>query len=182
LSGTLVVDGLAVDTELRWHLLHNLVARGAAGEAEIEAELARDPTAAGERHAAAARAARPSAQAKAEAWAAAVERTDLPTAVQAAIIGGFQQPDQRELLEPYVERYFAVIKDVWASRTLEVAHNIAVGLYPSCVIDQSTLDRTDAFVQSERPAPALRRLLLEGRDGVARALRARAYDTAADTR
>src|SRR5512142_2316372 len=56
LSGAVTVDGLAVDTELRWHLLHNLVARGAAGAAEIEAELARDRTAAGERHAAAARA------------------------------------------------------------------------------------------------------------------------------
>ncbi|MGE5762517.1 MAG: aminopeptidase N [Mycobacterium leprae] len=176
LSGTVTVEGLAVDTELRWHLLHNLVARGAAGDAEIEVELARDRTAAGERHAAAARAARPTAQAKAEAWAAAVERDDLPTAVQAAIISGFQQPDQQELLRPYVERYFAVVAEVWASRTIEVAQNIVVGLFPSYLVEQSVVDRTDAFLERERPVPALRRLILEGRAGVPRALRARARD------
>ena len=43
--------GLAVDTELRWQLLHRLVAAGAAGEAEIDAELASDRTDAGERYA-----------------------------------------------------------------------------------------------------------------------------------
>ena len=37
------MEGLAVDTELRWQLLHRLVSRGAAGPAEIDAELAGTP-------------------------------------------------------------------------------------------------------------------------------------------
>ncbi|MEP6697637.1 MAG: aminopeptidase N, partial [Pseudonocardiales bacterium] len=44
LAGTTTVDRLAVDTELRWHLLQCLVATGAAGDDDIEAELQRDPT------------------------------------------------------------------------------------------------------------------------------------------
>ena len=32
LDGTVTIEGLTVDTELRWRILHRLVSRGAAGE------------------------------------------------------------------------------------------------------------------------------------------------------
>ncbi len=179
LSGDTVVDGLTVDTELRWSLLTRLAALGAAGDDDIEAELARDNTAAGARHAAAARAAQPSAEAKDSAWRSVIESADLPNAVQAAIIGGFQQPGQRDLLEAYVERYFAAVGPVWAERTLDMAHNIVVGLYPSLAINDETVRRTDDYLANEQPPAALRRLLLEGRAGVTRALGAQERDRAA---
>jgi aminopeptidase N len=144
LSGAQSLPGLVVDTDLRWTLLHRLVAMGRAGDAQIDAELARDDTAAGRRQAAAARAARPTPQAKAEAWASVVDRDDLPNATQAAVIGGFMQADQAELLTPYVDRYFAAIKQVWASRTNEIAQNIVVGLYPTVLASPALLERTDA--------------------------------------
>ncbi|MDQ6650330.1 MAG: ERAP1-like C-terminal domain-containing protein, partial [Actinomycetota bacterium] len=141
--------------------------------------LRTDPTAAGQRQAAAARAARPTAQAKAEAWAEIVESDQLPNAVQAAMIGGFQQSDQLELMASYVEPYFAAIGDVWERRTAEMAQSVVVGLYPALLVSPETLERTDDYLQTAGPPAALRRLLLEGRDGVARALRARARDAAA---
>ncbi|MGH3421636.1 MAG: ERAP1-like C-terminal domain-containing protein, partial [Streptosporangiaceae bacterium] len=49
LDGSEVLDGLPVDTDLRWSLLWRLVSRGASGTDEIDAELARDVTDAGER-------------------------------------------------------------------------------------------------------------------------------------
>jgi aminopeptidase N len=49
LDGSAVLDGLCVDTELRWTLLGRLVSRGMAAEAEIADELARDGTDVGER-------------------------------------------------------------------------------------------------------------------------------------
>src|SRR6202012_6136556 len=49
LDGTTTLDGLTIDTELRWTLLHRLVSRGRAGAAEIDAGLGRDATDAGER-------------------------------------------------------------------------------------------------------------------------------------
>ena len=52
LDGSAQLDGLVVDTELRWRLLQRLVSQGVAGPAEIEAELARDATDAGQRRAA----------------------------------------------------------------------------------------------------------------------------------
>jgi aminopeptidase N len=178
LSGSATLEGLVVDTDLRWTLLHRLVVIGDAGPEEISAELERDRTAAGERNAAAARAAQPTAAAKASAWASAVESTDLPNAMRSAVIGGFNQMEQASLLAPYVSEYFSAIPEVWATRTAEMAQSVVVGLYPLVQVSQSVIDATDAFLATERP-PALRRLLLEGRDGVVRALAARERDAAA---
>ncbi len=179
LDGTQELDGLAVDTELRWSLLQRLAATGRADEKAIAAELERDRTSAGERHAATARAARPTAGAKAEAWASVVESDKLPNALQEAVIGGFVQTDQRELLAPYTARYFDAVKDVWNSRSHEMAQQIAVGLYPALQVSQETLDATDAWLASAEPSAALRRLVTESRAGVERALKARAADAAA---
>ncbi|MCU1593091.1 MAG: aminopeptidase [Frankiales bacterium] len=179
LDGRFSVRGLAIDTELRWHLLHRLVVLGAAGDDAIEAEMAADPTAAGQRHAASCRAARPTPEAKSAAWAAVVDQDELPNAVQAAVIGGFQSADQVALLEPFVEPYFAAIAHVWETRTAEMAQSIVVGLYPTLLVSPAVVERTDAYLSAEDVPGALRRLLLEGRDGVVRALRARARDAAA---
>src|SRR5690606_37484195 len=42
LDGSIALEGLEVDTDLRWELLEGLVLIGEAGEAEITAELERD--------------------------------------------------------------------------------------------------------------------------------------------
>lgn len=175
-SGKQAIEGLAVDTELRWAFVHRLAATGRLDEAGITAELGRDKTAAGERHAASARAARPTPEAKAEAWASVVESDKLPNAIQESVIGGFVQTDQRELLAPYAEKFFAAVKGAWDSRSHEMAQQIAVGLYPSLQVSQATLDTTDAWLASAAPSPALRRLITESRAGVERALRAQAAD------
>ncbi|MFE4697586.1 aminopeptidase N [Streptomyces sp. NPDC056738] len=181
LEGRETVEGLAVDTELRWAFVQRLAAVGRFDEAEIAAEYERDKTAAGERHAATARAARPTAEAKAEAWASVVESDKLPNAVQEAVIGGFVQSDQRELLAPYTDKYFAVVKEIWDARSHEIAQQIATGLYPGIHIAEETLARTDAWLASAEPNAALRRLVSESRSGVERALKAQAADARAAT-
>ncbi|WP_416980813.1 aminopeptidase N [Streptomyces sp. T028] len=176
LEGSQTIEGLVVDTELRWAFVQRLAAVGRFDEAEISGEYERDKTAAGERHAATARAARPTPEAKAEAWASVVESDKLPNAVQEAVIGGFVQTDQRELLAPYTEKYFEAVKGIWDTRSHEIAQQIAVGLYPAIQVSQETLDRTDAWLSSAEPNAALRRLVSEARAGVERALKAQAAD------
>ena len=176
LDGEDTLHGLSVDTDLRWQLLKRLVATGVRGDDAVDAELARDDTATGRRHATEARAARPTAAAKAQAWADAVERDDLPNALLSATIAGFVQPHQRDLLAPYVEPYFAAVDEVWRSRTNDTAQTIVVGLYPTLLASPDLVARTDAYLAGGSPPPALRRLVLEGRDGVLRALRAQARD------
>ncbi|MFE4592922.1 aminopeptidase N [Streptomyces laurentii] len=179
LDGSASIEGLAVDAELRWSLVQRLAATGRFDEPEIAAELERDRTAAGERHAATARAARPTEAAKAEAWASVVESDALANAVQEAVIGGFVQTDQRELLAPYTAKYFASIKQVSETRSHEMVQQIVVGLYPTLQVSQETLDATDAWIAEHQPVPALRRMVTECRAGIERALKAQAADAAA---
>ncbi|MFC3577425.1 aminopeptidase N [Streptomyces yaanensis] len=180
LDGTHSIEGLAVDTELRWAFVERLAAVGRFDEAEIAGEYERDKTAAGERHAATARAARPTEAAKAEAWASVIDSDKLPNAVQEAVINGFVQTDQRELLAPYADRYFEVLKSVWDSRSHKIAQQIAIGLYPSLQVSPETLTKTDTWLASAQPNAALARLVSESRSGVERALRAQAADAAAE--
>ena len=180
-SGEAPLEGLSIDTDLRWELLTSLVAGGRAGEAEIAAQLAADSTATGERAAAAARAALPTASAKAAAWEAVVSTGNLANAIQTSTIGGFGRVHDRALLVPFVEPYFAALEHVWTSRTNEIAQNIVVGLYPTLLAgsDVDVLTRTDAWLdQLGDRHPALRRLVVESRDGVRRAIAAQARDRA----
>jgi len=180
LDGQATLEGLSIDTDLRWELLTSLVTGGRAAEADIAAQLADDATATGQRAAAAARAALPTAEAKATAWASVVDQDGLPNALQAATIAGFGRVHDRSLLLPFVEPYFAGLETVWADKTSEMAQNIVVGLYPTDLTDDTSVDvlgATDAWLAAHPDAPAaLRRLVLESRDGVRRALAAQEAD------
>jgi aminopeptidase N len=179
LDGSLQIEGLAVDTDARWSFLNGLVAIGAAGDPEIDAEAERDATATGVRRAATARALRPTAESKAETWQRAFTDATIPNAVHEAMLAGFWHPAQEELTAPYVERYFADIADMWERRPGEIAKNAVEYLFPR-IVEPRTLQAADAWLADhDAPAP-LRRLVIEGRDGVARSLRARQRDAAAD--
>ena len=175
LDGTTQWDGLVIDTDLRWYLLQRLAASGRRDLAAIEAELSRDDTATGRRQAAVAKAARPMAEAKAVAWAEIMERADLPNAILEATIGGFMQPGQESLLMPYRDRYFAELPKAWQERTMETAQTITMGLYPTFLVDDATIEATDAYLAGELNS-AERRLVVEGRDGLLRAARAQQRD------
>ncbi|MEE2568629.1 aminopeptidase N [Pseudarthrobacter sp. J64] len=177
LDGTLALDGLAVDQDLRWELLTTLVVGGRAAQPEIDAELARDTTANGQNAAALATAAIPTAEAKAAAWESIVVKGELSNALQGSAVAGFTRVLDRSLLEPYVEKYFDAVPGIVANRTHALAQQIVVGLYPALLTRQSTIDRTDQLLAGlGEDNAALRRMMLENRDGVARALRARAAD------
>ncbi|MET8644110.1 aminopeptidase N [Streptomyces sp. NPDC004096] len=180
LEGTEKIDGLDVDQELRWAFLEPLAAHGAADESVLAAELARDDTASGKRHQVRCLAARPSAAVKAQAWAQVVESDALSNALVEATIAGFVQPSQRELLAPYAEKYFAAIDRVWAERSIQIGMDVVRGLFPSLQDFPGTLDATDAWLTAHESAPpALRRLVLEARDDLARTLRGQVCDAQA---
>ncbi|WP_411110103.1 aminopeptidase N [Streptomyces sp. c-19] len=177
LDGTAKIDGLDVDQELRWALLSPLAVHGRADEARIGEELALDDTATGKRHQVRLLASRPSAAVKAQAWAQVVESDTLSNALVEATIAGFVQPSQRELIAPYAEKYFAAIERLWAERSIQIGMDVVRGLFPGLQDDEATLTATDAWLSAhESAAPALRRLVLEARDDLARALRAQACD------
>jgi aminopeptidase N len=181
LDGSTDVPGLAVDEDLRWSIVAALTAHGTLDADAIDAELERDPSAAGQRNAATARALLPTPQAKAEAWRQVVETDDLTNAMQRAVIGGFAHWSQGELVVPYVERYFAEIRAAWDRRSTELAQSVAIGMFPSwsSTCTAGTVTAADAFLAQEDVPGALHRVVAEGRADVLRAMRAREADAAA---
>jgi len=169
LAGTELVDGLAIDTELRWQFLHRLVSRGMAGPGAIEAELARDATDAGERYSQMCQASIPAPEAKAAAWAA-ITSGELPNATFRAVLRGFADPDHDDLLAPYTARYFAALPQLWQDGASDMAQFFAQVAYPYPA-GQEAAEETTAYIEHARPIPALSRLLAEGRDDVIRAQR-----------
>ena len=175
LDGSAVLEGLSVDTDLRWSLLGRLVSRGMAGAAEIAAELARDATDAGERNAAACRAAVPSVDAKLAAWES-LAGGELALGTFRAVLGGFADVDQPELTGPYRERYFGMVGDAWRDWSSAMAQDFVSGMYASFDLSAETVAATDAYIASAEPTASLNRLLSEGRDDVLRALRCQERD------
>jgi aminopeptidase N len=178
--------GLSIDTDLRWRIVTALAAAGeidADGPATpfIDAEVQRDPTAAGKRFGAQASAARPQAAVKESAWKTVTEDDALANITARSIIAGFVKPGQAELLKPFGARYFAAIRGIWERRSSEVAQTVVVGLYPSWDISDDGIAAADAFLADPELPTALRRLVLEGRAGIERSLRARQFDGGAVT-
>ena len=181
LAGTEGIDGLVVDTDLRWSIVKTLSALGAFGSDEIDAEADHDATAAGQRAAVTAHALVPVAKAKSDAWRLATVDDAVTNAVQEAVIAGFSHPTQGALVAPYVQTYFDSIRAVWERRTSELAQNVVVGLFPSwtSTITPETVAAADAFLATADLPTALARLVTEGRADVVRALAARAADAGA---
>lgn len=175
------LPGLEIDTDLRWRIVTALATAGdidADGPATpfIDAEVQRDPTAAGKRHGAQAATARPQLQVKEEAWTRVVEDDTLANITARAIIAGVAPPAQHELLKPFTARYFEAISGVWARRSSEVAQTVVIGLYPHWDISEDGIAAADEFLSDPEVPAALRRLVLEGQAGVKRSLRARRFD------
>ncbi|WP_437585082.1 aminopeptidase N [Paramicrobacterium sp. CJ85] len=175
-SGEAALPGLDVDTDLGWELLIALAAGGRVSETEIDAELAADNTATGQQSAAHARAALPTPEAKHAAWSSIIDDDSLPNTIVSTTTLGFVRASDVTLLEPYVEKYFDVLLDIWNTRTYKIAEYVALGLYPSPLANESLRDATRAWLDEHPEPAALRRLVSENLAGIERALAAQACD------
>ena len=130
LDGRAEVPGLAVDTELRWAFLLRLAATGRAGDIQIDAEVDRDPTDAGRRHAVACRASVPDAAHKAAAWAQLTGDAELGAETALDLALEFNQPEHAEQLAPYAQRYFEELPEIWSTRTERMRLLLGQVLFP----------------------------------------------------
>ncbi|ROS59575.1 aminopeptidase N [Frigoribacterium sp. PhB160] len=177
LDGSVALDGLTIDTDLRWELLEGLVLVGDAGHDEIDAALEVDNTANGAQAAARARATIPTTEAKLAAFASIVDSSDQPNAIVRATAQGFQHVNDPEVLRPVVERYFASLTGIWETRSYHIADTLVSGLYPAALADRQLVEATEAWLAANPEVPALRRIVVESLSGVERALRVQAVDS-----
>jgi len=176
LDGSVTLEGLAVDTDLRWTLLTALTTNGKADQAEVDAELGRDNTISGQEHAAAALTVRPTAEAKEQAWRDAVERDDVPNETQRSIALAFPVAAQADLLAPYLDKYLEVADTIWEEKGVQRASTALEYMFLMPLVSEETLARLDEWLETSEANPAAKRYVREGRSDMARALAAQARD------
>jgi len=179
LDGSASVDGLDIDTDLRWVLVTGLAKAGVADDALIDAELERDPTISGQENAAAARASRPDADAKAAAWADLVDNPDVPNETHRSIAVSFMRHGQEELLAPYLEKYLEAADGIWERLGTHMASNVLEGSFPLPLGSPETIARVDRWLEESKANPAAKRYVREGRADLSRALAGQARDAQA---
>ena len=171
------IKGLTVDAEIRWHLVISAVKRGLLGATEIDAELAKDNTAHGKQYRALAHAAIPTAAAKEQAFKSVTQDT-LSNTIHSYTCRGFNVAMQSDLLTPFIDQYFSILIELWNTKGYEIAETTSTLLFPGFNVSEATLAKAQNWLDvTGKNAPgALRRVIIEGRDALARSLRAQAKD------
>ena len=177
LDGKEKIQGLNIDTDLRWTLLRRLVVMGKRDLEAIEEELTRDDTAMGREHAAGAKAAIPTLEAKQIAWTLVTTNESLPNSEIHSALGGLSYIDHAEIMKNFVDKYFDSVATLWNSRTHEIGQSLVTGLFPSSNITKEVIEKSDKFLAENKDlAVGARRIIIEQRDALARALRAQEVD------
>ncbi|QCX26907.1 aminopeptidase N [Nocardioides jishulii] len=178
LDGSVTIQGLAVDQDLRWLLVGALAAGGRFTDAEIDAELERDSTIAGKEAAAAARVAQPTAEAKASGWAAILD-PKTPNETSREMVLSIFRHGQDEVVAPYLGQYLEAAETLVDVLGFHKASVVLEYGFPKALASQETVATVDAWLeQTQAPAQALR-YVREGRADVVRALAAQERDAQA---
>jgi aminopeptidase N len=83
------------------------------------------------------------------------------------------------VLAPYVDKYLGMADDIWERLGTQKASTALEALFPNPLGSQALLDKVDAWLEYSPANPGAKRYVREGRDDVARALRAQAKDAQA---
>ena len=179
LNGKESLDGLEIDTDLRWELITSLAVGGKLSQDRIDAQLQQDNTANGQKAHAAAIAAIPEPKAKAKMFEKLVDTDELSNALVNSASLAFGRVLDTSILEPFVDQYFSKVFSIWENKSYHMAEYLLVNLYPLALANQALATQTEQFLKN--PAldakPALKRLIVENLASVHRALNAQATDS-----
>lgn len=182
LSGDLKLEGLEIDNNTRWVIIHALAAHDLLADGEIDQELSRHDTTENREFAMGARAALPTAKAKDWAWDQALNNQDLTNSQIGAVADGFSGSGQESLFDPYVDRFFEAVDWIWEHKTFHIAETLlnplsAGGLYPSSADPRALVEAGDAWMDSHQDAPkALRGMIAQNTAASRRFLKVRSYN------
>jgi aminopeptidase N len=89
----------------------------------------------------------------------------------------FWQREQDDVLQPYVERYFAAVEDIsaargiWAAKGSALRNNVLRDLFPQPRDLAGFVDKLDRWLAGRELADYVRRVIAERRDDTLRAVR-----------
>ena len=162
LDGSVKLEGLDIDNNMRWTILKALAGVNAIDNARIDEELAKRDTTENREFAYGARASRATAKAKAWAWDQALHNGDLTNMQLEAVAAGFASTPREDLAKPYAAEYFNQVDWVWEHKTFHMAEALLEGLYPSYADPAELVRLGDQWLSEHADAPrALRRIIIE---------------------
>lgn len=177
MDGSLVLEGLDIDNNLRWSLVHALAAVDAMSNDQIDAELAKRDTTENREFAYGAKAARETADAKAWAWDQALHNNELTNSQLEAVARGFSGSSTQELADPYVSQYFDAALWIWDNKTFHMAETLIGSLYPTAADPAALVEAGDAWLNEHADAAnALLRMVRANVEGSHRARRVCEYN------
>ena len=178
LSGKTQLDGLEIDTDLRWELLTALSVGGKVRQERINVELQADNTANGQKAHAAAVAAMPDLKSKQEIFDKLVNTDQMSNALVNSASLAFGRVLDTSVLEPFVDQYFSKVLSIWENKSYHMAEYLLVNLYPLAIVNISLANQTEQFLKNPELAskPALKRIIVENLANVQRALGAQSAD------
>jgi aminopeptidase N len=179
LSGKAQLDGLDIDTDLRWELLTALSVGGKATKERIDVELEADNTANGQKAHAAAIAGMPDPKSKQELFDKLVNTDQMSNALVNSASLAFGRVLDTSVLEPFVDQYFSKVLSIWENKSYHMAEYLLVNLFPVALANQALADQTEQFLKNPEltSKPALKRIIVENLANVQRALVAQATDS-----
>ena len=187
LEGTSTLEGLDLDVDLKWDLLIACVRGGLAGEAEIAAMEAEDPTMTGAQNAATARAAVEDADVKRSTWESVLRDPSIANDTRWSMVSGFwaQARTNPALYASFVPDYFASLESVWADNTFHTAEDLVTLMFPSSLAGYvpgvDLVAQGNAWIAAHPQASAaLVRILRERIAVVERMLSAQEFDAAGE--
>jgi aminopeptidase N len=171
------VEGLTVDQDMRWGIASRFVGHGLSGAHErVAKELERDPSDRGQRAKLRCEVSVPEAGVKAVAWDKFHTQEGYGSLyLTQAAMGGFNWNVQRDLLAPYVDRFFERVRGVFKERDKEFATGYFAALYPGYRVERETLGRSEALLKEVGDDVLLTRTLKEAIDELERAVKCREF-------
>ncbi|NEG70411.1 aminopeptidase N [Bifidobacterium choloepi] len=152
LDGSFALDGLTIDNNFRWQLVHALVAVDAMTDDEVDAELARRDTTENRQFMYGAKAARPTADAKAWAWDQALHHDELTNSQLEEVAAGFSGTPDESLANQYVSQYFDVLDWIWKNKTFHMAETLIGDLYPVYAAPSALVEAGDKWLADHQDA------------------------------
>ncbi len=180
LAGSTVVEGLAINQDLRWAIVRRLNRYNHPGAAAlVEAEAARDKSDAGQAAALAATVIRPDASLKAE-WLVKVEdlQTKLPFSKIRTAMGSLYPAEQKVLAEATAAQRLAKLPAIDKAAGPVYMRSYAYALIPASCTPTSIKRLTQAAGQMKDLSAGTRRALLDAQQEDQRCVRIRQAMTA----
>jgi len=175
-TGTESIASLEIDQEKRWNIIAHLVALDhSEAEPLFSREKELDKSDLGQKKAFMVEASRPQSEVKETCWKAFTEQSSRSTDYLRYGMKGFHWRTQKELLAPYVERFFDALEKVYTDRDVHYSGAFGHALFPQWNQTPDMLHKIETFLNeksdngSKLPA-LLRKMLIEQADDLKRIL------------